>query len=101
MLSPENLNRFIVWFVLCSLVLVYGTLLITVTPVADAEIPENCTSGCPTRHSGGDYRIQGVIECLYTDGELYESRLYLGEFIRVCEITEESFDVTEQRLVTY
>jgi hypothetical protein len=89
MLSPEKMYTFLFSFIALTLIVVYGSLFVTLASPETKEIPEKCTSGCPLRRRDNLF-IKNVVECLYTEGRLSESRRYMGDFIKVCELEIDS-----------
>ena len=88
--NAENMYRFTLIFIVTTFAVVYSSLLSTlIGSSGTSEVPERCSSGCPMRRKD-DLLIRNVVECLYSNGELSESRVYLGDVIRVCEIESDS-----------
>ncbi len=54
----------------------------------------------------GNFNIQDVVECLYLNGDLHQSRSTIGELVLVCDIKygfagQVSYFTTQRRNVTY
>lgn len=92
--------------ILICLALVYGSLAATLAEPAYTYVSATCTHGCPLQGSGRR-RVDGLIECLYTEGRLMETRERLPEhqYVKVCELEYISGNVepplVRQYIVTY
>lgn len=103
MSSAENMYRFTFIFIVTTLIVVYGSLFSTlISSPGTSDVPERCSSGCPMRRKD-DLFIKNVVECLYTNGELSESRVYLGDVIKICEIESDhgSYKLHTQQTIMY
>lgn len=84
---------------------VYGSLFATLVSEGNPDLPEKCTGGCPLVSQDEAFVIKNVIECLYTDGELRKSTVFLGKYVRVCEIerhdSNPTYTLTAKRLILY
>lgn len=105
MISAEFLHKFIVVFAITVIVLVYGSLFSTLVSKSEPVLPEKCTSGCPIRRKDGDFLIKNVVECLYSNGDLYRSVVFLGDYVRVCEIEyrgdREAYTFIDHRIIMH
>ena len=88
--------------VIASLAGIYATLIMTLTePSTSADIMD-CTYGCPLT-SQSQRRSNGVLECIYRDGQLMETRSSAeSDRIKICEFkhTDDGPEV-RQYFVTY
>ena len=86
-MSNEKIATSISIAILICLALVYGSLMSTLAEPAYTDVSATCTHGCPLQGSGRR-RADGLTECLYTEGQLVETRERLPEhqYVKVCEL---------------